>query len=105
MKSDNQVQSPLQVEEEFTPGPWRYCGQDRNQCKCGQVWSVPSDFMICNSELVNEENGAEIPMEQMMANARLIANAPDMYAELKRLYEKHGYSSIKIILDKVNSNS
>lgn len=36
------------------------------------------------------------------ANARLAAAAPEMYAELKIIFERDGYESIKIILDKIN---
>lgn len=66
----------------FSPGPWRYCGQDRNQCKCCQVWSVKQDFQVATAHQEHEEIGY-IPLEQAKTNARLIAAAPEMYDILK----------------------
>lgn len=97
-------------ETKFTPGPWRYCGQDRDQCKCGRVWSIPSDFEVATCELKNEENGSEITMEQMMANARLIAAAPEMFEKLykaAKLLTQKGYlmfaSDIEEMLNRITT--
>lgn len=65
----------------FTPGPWRYCGQDRGQCKCCQVWSTVADFEVAEAHQTTEDG--EIDIEQAKANARLIAAAPEMYDLLK----------------------
>lgn len=75
-----------------TPGPWRYCGQEREQCPCGQVWSVASDFQVATVHLLNEENDTEIDRDQQKANTRLIAAAPDLleYAEMDLIFENTG---------------
>lgn len=89
--------------EKFTKGPWRYCGKDREQCKCVQVWSVPADFnvVIC---LMETEEG-EITEEEYKANSRLVAAAPEMYELLKTISEvapDHLKEQINSLLTTIN---
>lgn len=78
-----------------TLGPWKICGDKRGGCICGQVWSIPADFPVATATLSDDELG-EIPIEQMKANARLIAAAPDLLEALQNLVQlrewkdKHG---------------
>lgn len=67
------------MEGEFkgTLGPWKICGDKRGGCICGQVWSIPADFPVATATSSDDELG-EIPIEQMKANARLIAAALDL---------------------------
>jgi len=71
--------------EGFTEDVWRYCGQDRGGCICGQIWSTKLDFNIATCHMENEDIG-EISKEQMLTHARLISAAPDMYRALKDLH-------------------
>jgi len=63
-----------------TPGPWQACGD--GNCSCGQVWSRPADQPVARANTVwgddLEHPYGEIPAEEMHANARLIAAAPDL---------------------------
>lgn len=61
----------------FTPGPWRECGQDRDGCSCGQIWSTTADYHLATTEM-NNETGFISP-ETRKANASLIAYAPELY--------------------------
>lgn len=59
-----------------TPGPWDY---DRNYQPTGILTFGNSDIII--GELL----GDDIPKEELMANAKLIAEAPAMLLSLKKL--------------------
>lgn len=82
-----------------TPGPWQACKE--GACTCGQVWSLSGDMPVfyaledgkrqivglaCNEwgDAPDLIYGA-VGREQQVANARLIAAAPDMLAMLRRL--------------------
>ena len=67
-----------------TPGPWSACGQDRGGCSCGQVWSRAVDQPVAKANTIwgddLEHPYGEIPFAEMVANARLIAAAPELLA-------------------------
>lgn len=59
--------------EQFTPGPWRTTGPN---VRAG-------DALICYA--MNHHANAETPESEKLANARLIAAAPDLLLALERL--------------------
>ena len=59
--------------EQFTPGPWRTTG----------VNVRAGDALICYA--TNHHANAETPESEKLANARLIACAPQMLLALERL--------------------
>lgn len=59
--------------EQFTPGPWRQTGPN---VRAG-------DALICWA--TNHHANAETPESEKLANARLIASAPDLLLALERL--------------------
>lgn len=88
-------------ETKFTPGPW-------STTTCGPHWNNPEIDMI----EVNYGNDGECVCDTVykMADAKLIASAPDMYSQLE-LYASllgaliedgmTGYESRKETVDKV----
>ena len=56
-----------------TPGPWQECGHARGGCRCGNVWSVPSDGPVATAFLEDDSAGISVPLEVMQANAAFIA--------------------------------
>jgi len=61
------------VKSEFTPGPWRTTG----------INVRAGDALICYA--MNHHANAETPEPEKLANARLIAAAPDLLLALERL--------------------
>lgn len=61
------------MKSEFTPGPWRTTGPN---VRAG-------DALICYA--TNHHANAETPESEKLANARLIAAAPDLLLALERL--------------------
>jgi hypothetical protein len=59
--------------EQFTPGPWRTTG----------VNVRAGDALICYA--MNHHANAQTPEPEKLANARLIASAPDLLVALERL--------------------
>ena len=59
--------------EKFTPGPWRTTATN---VRAG-------DALICYA--TNHHANAETPEHEKLANARLIASAPDLLLALERL--------------------
>ena len=59
--------------EQFTPGPWRTTG----------INVRAGDALICYA--TNHHANAETPEPEKLANARLIAAAPDLLLALQRL--------------------
>jgi len=59
--------------EQFTPGPWRTTG----------INVRAGDALICWA--TNHHANAETPEPEKLANARLIAAAPDLLLALERL--------------------
>ena len=72
----------------FTPGPWSvpHFAQPNSRCKCGYVLvdgycgAVATIHFSVDRRL---ENGDNPPLDEAIANAQIIAAAPDMYAALK----------------------
>ena len=82
----------------FTPGPWRALHARDSQnpnCQCGQVWSVTADVPVCS--VVSSCDEFISPDAAFVDNIRLIAKAPAMYKELRRLQEVVGEEDAKII--------
>ena len=61
------------MKSEFTPGPWRTTG----------INVRAGDALICYA--MNHHANAETPEPEKLANARLIAAAPDLLLALERL--------------------
>lgn len=80
----------------FTPGPWHLChhlesAEKDASCPCGYrggIWGSDGEHVVCEmgSTLVVGEEGLcppRYPRPVELANARLIATAPDMLAVLE----------------------
>lgn len=82
-------QTKEQLLIKHTPGPWRICGNDRGGCKCGNVWSKKHDFVVARaiSKLSYGQLDEGCSEETAVANARLIAAAPDLLAALEKIVE------------------
>lgn len=63
-------------EPTFTPGPWGWCMPDE---------VFPAVFCNENGNIIADLYDAKNNQRQMVANAALIAAAPEMYAKLKEL--------------------
>jgi len=91
-----------------TPGPWKTCGANKDQCRCCQIWSVTADLPVAIASIgkigddypsirfadgdspgtigakveayMEQITYWEVPEEQAFANARLIAAAPELLA-------------------------
>lgn len=61
------------MKTQFTPGPWRTTGLN---VRAG-------DALICYA--MNHHANAKTPESEKLANARLIASAPDLLLALERL--------------------
>jgi len=82
------------MKEQFTPGPWALCYhleseiQDK-KCGCGYnggMWGPDGEHVICEMGSAKDPNGDSLPRYARsveLANANLIAAAPDMYEALK----------------------
>ena len=74
-----------------TPGPWKFGFESVDN-----EWAIVTDSRGGIVANVNSETGPDatsVPATRKMpaeANARLISCAPDMLAELTRLYELYG---------------
>lgn len=98
------------MQPKFSKGPWSCCGQERNGCSCGQVWSRPQDHPVAEvtsgawgdawpsvrfvegsagkpkaEAYMERMDYGEVPSEEARANAFLIAAAPSMYNELEEV--------------------
>ena len=66
-----------------TQGEWTQCGADRGGCPCGQVWSVPADFVVACTNAADE--GTTVHESTIIANARFLAlcsrDVPKLLAE------------------------
>ena len=60
---------------EATPGPWEECGHARGGCCCGNVWSLPLDFPVANTNTDPKQEYWSIPKSTVPNNAAFIAAA------------------------------
>ena len=88
----NQMTPPKEKEMKHTSGPWKVCKDGFIIQQLGSGGPT-----ICD---LAEYHDRESMYNNWEANANLIASAPEMYKELKRLLEKHGYLQTKEVLDK-----
>ncbi len=77
-----------------TPGPWStpHLACEDVKCNCAYVLSEGYAGSICTVEVgdgkrVSDGGNDCPPLEEAKANARLIAQAPDMYDALKQIAE------------------
>jgi hypothetical protein len=69
-----------------TPGPWRVMPEEPGRPYIRvRGTQLGERYKIANVLLPDYERAHESKVEESLANARLIAAAPDMLAELKRL--------------------
>jgi hypothetical protein len=108
------------TETKWTPGPWKQC--KNGECTCGIVWSIPGDFPVCaigggsifkchaqfpvavaHTHMADAPDliYASLPAEQAVANANLMAAAPDLYAALDfvKFIEEKGYDEKNAYVD------
>lgn len=87
--------------EKATPGPWRACGEARNGCVCGLVWTVKLDTVAAHVETDADggtglidcagrwEGRKDVPPTDFRADAIFVAHAredvPALLAEVERL--------------------
>jgi hypothetical protein len=70
------------IKAKFTPGPWRYCG-----CGiCELVWDVTGN--ICLHDGADSSDVETAKGEEEVANAQLIASAPEMYKALEKVIKE-----------------
>ncbi len=71
-----------------SPGPWKFCSAnaDRGGCQCGLIWPASEDIHVATAHGKSSPEGeGDTPHEEMVANARLIACAPEMLAMLNEI--------------------
>lgn len=107
----------------FTPGPWHLCAHLKNidkeiDCKCGYRGVIygpePEGYAICQPGHESHGwDGLEPPRYDRMteiANAHLIAAAPDLYEVLELIYRQMnhwdiGYEEAKEALAKARGET
>jgi hypothetical protein len=84
---------------QHTPGPWVYKGGETTTIR------EADGSMICQMKFLTGPHGlgGRRSNDEVDANARLIAAAPDMLAELQRLHAKNGWQSTADIIARVIS--
>lgn len=65
-----------------TPGPWRYLEDHDGDAACSPLTVCDSDSNDLASIYSRDDATVDIPREQAIANARLIAAAPELLARL-----------------------
>lgn len=93
-------ETPRDETPRFTPGPWMVEGNDRFfvEVKVGGGRPEDEDCVVCASHDYDDPGGLGAPYPygewdeavynaEVMANARLIAAAPDLYAALVEVEE------------------
>lgn len=60
--------------EKATPGPWEPCYANNGNCKCGLIWSVPFDTVVCANPC-RDDLHIYFDGEQQKNNAEFIAHA------------------------------
>jgi hypothetical protein len=68
-----------------TPGPW-ILGDENNQC-CEVVLGCSHNLVVSLDRQDINTGKVVIERDEMLANARLIAAAPDLLAALQELYD------------------
>lgn len=92
-----------------TPGPWRACQAraDKGGCSCGHVWSLPADQVVATANTIWGDDldhpYGEIPHDQMIANARLIAAAPELLGALTSMMAFAGQMTPRQFIDALYS--
>lgn len=76
----------------FTPGPWYACCTDTTRPHF--IFQEHTEYCICS--FPKEEN---IPNEQVCANGKLMAAAPDLLAEVEKLQKT--LSEVKDLLEAI----
>jgi len=79
----------------YTEGPWNKCHANDNKCPCGLIWDKSGNFVIASvtstckeHESSNLQEGIQRGSEEYLANAQLIACAPDFVEDkIKDFYE------------------
>ncbi len=66
------------MSEQFTPGPWTYAGEIRNFV--GDHWEAREHISVGNGDRIV----ADLRGENIHANARLIAAAPELLEACKK---------------------
>ena len=75
---------------EHTPGPWKITGP--TQVDAVSVWSLEDGAVA----LLPSHDGL-VPLERRLANARLIAAAPELLAALKDMITGLSMSNIRLL--------
>lgn len=95
---------------QHTPGPWSAYISKKAKVVCVSIGEKPNGR---NPSIVNWPGfeSCDLPLDQQIANARLIAAAPDMYAALEQIAQVNEYNTssmgwvvelAKTVLKKVN---
>ena len=78
-------------EAKHTPGPWQIA--DENNNSCGVLLGIEHNLVACLDRQCSNTWKIVIGRDEMLANARLIAAAPDLLEALEwvmdRLVDKH----------------
>lgn len=87
------------TEQKHTPGPWVLNDEERRHLP-------ESDLYVCSAEEGRQREVCRVEEfyfegEEAKANARLIAAAPEMLAELQRLHEKTGWQTTADLISRV----
>lgn len=87
-----------------TPGPWRKCHANNDECPCGLIWDNTGQFVLASvtssckeHESSNLQEGLIRGSLEYLANVSLIAAAPEMLIEILKLVSKldaQGFASI-----------
>jgi hypothetical protein len=93
----------------FTPGPWsatNHFADDSMSCNCAYVLSEGYAGGICkvavdNGKAIGDGGNDAPPKDEAAANARLIAAAPELYAELEHARELLGLQGV--IVDAIDA--
>ncbi len=69
-----------------TPGPWAYCGHPQ-PCECGYIFGDGGEVYIAKTLTLADEIDPVASKPQRVANARLIAAAPELLEALKAVVD------------------
>lgn len=87
-----------EIKEGLSPTPWKACHE--GDCVCGQIWSIPQDYLILEGQYKDDELG-EIPIYQMKTNVKAATIAvnntygkrlnPEVMLDVVFMLEQIGY--------------